>query len=95
MPGVAGNRTSDPLITSLTPNQLSYFDDDDDDDNNNNNIDNDNYNNDNNYDNDDGNNDSNNNNNDDGNDDDNNWSLQRSFYNAESVTLYFRRCLWT
>ena len=25
MPGVAGNRTSDPLITSLTPNQLSYF----------------------------------------------------------------------
>ena len=25
MPGVAGNRTSDPLITSPTPNQLSYF----------------------------------------------------------------------
>ena len=24
MPGVAGNRTSDPLITSPTPNQLSY-----------------------------------------------------------------------
>ena len=25
MPGVAGIRTSDPLITSPTPNQLSYF----------------------------------------------------------------------
>ena len=25
MPGVAGNRTSHPLITSPTPNQLSYF----------------------------------------------------------------------
>ena len=25
MPGVAGNRTNDPLITSPTPNQLSYF----------------------------------------------------------------------
>ena len=25
MPGVGGNRTSDPLITSPTPNQLSYF----------------------------------------------------------------------
>ena len=25
MPGVAGNQTSDPLITSPTPNQLSFF----------------------------------------------------------------------